>query len=81
MFAVPSRLTKKPIRRMSWASARDAASLFHTNRDRSKSIDPDLASQTIHEISHRNSGDEHHEITTTDVAKKIKSKVKELDMV
>ncbi|XP_063407374.1 potassium channel subfamily T member 2-like isoform X1 [Mytilus trossulus] len=87
MFAVPSRLTKKPIRRMSWASARDAASLFHTKRDRSKSIDPDLASQTIHEISHRNSGDEHHEITTTDVAKKIKSKVfvtekvKELDMV
>ena len=83
MFAVPSRLNKKPIRRKSWSSLADAAHLNHPGaRGRSQSVNPDLVSQTIHEISYKapplnpdNNKTIDHELTPVGVVKKVSSKL------
>ena len=83
MFAVPSRLNKNPIRRKSWSSLADAAHLNHTGaRSRSLSVNPNLTSQTIHEISYKasllnpdNNKTSDHELTPVGVVKKISSKL------
>lgn len=83
MVAIPSKTNRKPARRRSWSSARDAANLWLGNRNRSQSMNQDLSSQTIHEISTQrpplsnmtdNTNDQ-NDLTTEKVARRISSKI------
>lgn len=83
MVAIPSRCNRKPARRRSWSSARDAANLLLGKRNRSQSVNPDLSSQTIHEIctdrsplsNMTDSPNEHNELTVETVARKVSNKI------